>query len=199
MEMDDRIGYILLGALIGFVLGYIVRSLREIKTGVDKVENAVKHQTADERGAMSYRTVQSLALVSVVALTAWAAFSSQSAVNSVKDTQSNINRVTMCSQQFLSRTIGALNERTEYTQSQILANVALQNAQSAFLSDQLVSPPPTEAQSRASLQRYFVAVNQFIKVNGEARKDLAQTPYPTNQALLSCVETGTLDSSRGAN
>lgn len=84
MDFSDRMEWLFLGCLIGFVVGYIVRSLREIKATVDEVDDIVK-QNKDEHGALSWKTASNLSLFLVVALTVWAAFVSQKASNDVEE------------------------------------------------------------------------------------------------------------------
>lgn len=94
MDYGDRLLWLLLGCFIGFVFGYIVRSLREIKEEVDEiVENKRKTSTGDdpetyeqnERGSFSWELASRISLFVVVSLTIWAAFVSQKASNDVAE------------------------------------------------------------------------------------------------------------------
>lgn len=82
MDFWDRILWLAIGCFIGFVLGYIVRSLHYIKETVDHVDEIVvneaetkpKHVRGDN-GFMRHPIAADLAIFLVVGLTVWAALS----------------------------------------------------------------------------------------------------------------------------
>lgn len=82
MNISDRVLYLAIGGLIGFILGYIVRSLRGIETELEETEK--KHKKHDD-GRISGDLVNRVAVFLVVCLTAFAAFRSQSASNKSDD------------------------------------------------------------------------------------------------------------------
>lgn len=96
MEYTDRFLWLSLGGGIGFVLGYIVRSLREIKEEVDEIveiERRIRHddqippKDSSDRSSQgsSWELASRIALFIVVAVTVWAAFVSQKASNDVAE------------------------------------------------------------------------------------------------------------------
>jgi len=78
MDLMDRLMWLLLGCLIGFVLGYIVRSLQDIKEKVDEIDEVVTDAPSkwepNERGFMRLPRFAELSLLLVIALTVWASF-----------------------------------------------------------------------------------------------------------------------------
>lgn len=188
MSFDDRLEWLLVGCVIGFILGYIVRSLREIKEELDEVEKDMKTNRArDDRGFVRNAIVLDVCLVMVIALTVWASFSSQLASNGVKETQQRIARVSYCNQEFQKKTLTALNERTEYTQSQTEQNIALQKAQAAFVSVLLKKPPATEVKRVEALNTYFNALSSFVVVNERAKQKVKNNPFPTTDEFADCL------------
>lgn len=84
MEFADRLGWWLFGCAVGFILGYIVRYLREIKEEVHEVDELVK-KIDKEGGFVRYPYVADVMLIVVVLVTVWAAFLSQKASNDVRE------------------------------------------------------------------------------------------------------------------
>lgn len=186
MSLDERIGWLLLGCMIGFALGYIVRSLREIKEEIQEVDKTVK-RARNEEGFMRNPIVADVALLLVIVLTVWAAFASQKASNDIQDTQDRIARVTICNQQYLSKTIRALNDRTEKFGFQAQANLELQKAQAAMLSVLTAKPPKAAKEKRKAFEDYFDALNEFVSTSAEYQAEAVATPYPTNEELGTCL------------
>lgn len=197
MSLSERVIWFLIGVAIGFVLGYIVRALRNIE------------RKLDDKGFTTNRFVMNVAMALVLALTVWATVSTQLTNNRVQDTQDklidtqnslqdtqdnlqdaqrSIRLVSSCTAIFLSETIVALNERTTYTRDLADANVHLQRSQLKFFSFFLVKPPPTRAQSKAAFEDYLNALTKFVSVSGKSTNKVATNPYPTNQELQDCLE-----------
>ena len=188
MSFEERLVWFLVGAALGFVLGYITRTLREIKEELDEVDTIVKHKR-DETGITRHPLVMDAALFFVVAITVWAAFASQKATNQYQETQEKVNLITYCNEEYLNKTIRALNERTTYAQDQATANVNLQRAQARFLSVLLEKPPLPQLDRETALKRYFRSLSEFIVVNGKAEFKAERYPYPTNAELSNCIES----------
>lgn len=77
MEFDDRVKWLLLGCLIGFVLGYIVRSLKDIKEELHEVDDVLKGACGipnDEQGSIRIPRMQEIGLFIVVLLTVYSSF-----------------------------------------------------------------------------------------------------------------------------
>lgn len=186
MGLDDRITYMLLGAVIGFVLGYMVRYLRDIDETVHQVEDIVREEK-DEIGSISMTYLKNFALMIVVLATVYAAFASQSASNSVKDTQKKLQLVVSCNQEYLAKTINALNQRTQYSLEQTDKNIALQRAQADYLNVVLEIPDAGEIRTDKALRLYFEKLTGFATVSGKQTDKILTNPYPTNTELLDCI------------
>lgn len=190
MDWTERLEWLILGCIIGFILGYIVRTLREIKEELDEVDEIVKNDrniSGSERGALHGPTAAGVMLLIVVALSVWASFSSQKASNDVQSTQDQLAQVTSCNKDYLSRTISVINARTRYAQRQAVANVELQKSQARFVALLLKEPPPDEATSVAAFHEYLNDLNTFINTSSDQANTVEDHPYPTAEELEACV------------
>lgn len=225
MGLDERVTWMLLGCVLGFMVGYLVRTLQEIKGDVevmaddvheikeevDEIDTIIKRRERNEGGFMRNAVVADAVMILVLALCFWASWSTGSTNNKLEDAIKDIKRVqtagmaqdrriekiTQCTLEYTSKTIKALNERTTYTQDQADANVRVLSAQSHFLKIVLILPPVTKAESRAALEEYVSALNDFNRVAAKNRAKVKQYSFPTNQELADClgvtlpeVETG---------
>lgn len=190
MGWPERLEWLMLGCIIGFILGYIVRTLREIKEELDEVDDIVKADHGlpkSERGAIHTPTIAGFMLLVVVAITAWAAFASQQASNKVQATQDQLARVTSCNKAYLSKTIATINARTRYSQRQAVANVELQKSQARFVTLILHEPPYSEQRRRDAFTEYLNDLNTFINTSSDQANTVEQNPYPTTDELDSCI------------
>lgn len=197
--MDVRLGYLLIGCAIGFVLGYVVRSIRELKDKVEEVDKHVLGEDAPENppeGSLnnSYRRgfwrndiATGVALFLVVALTAYAAFLSQKSSNAVERTQDRQEQTIKCTQQYLAVTINALNVRTTSSAEQAKANVELQKAFNVVVLASLHVPPYTKAQARVIVQHYADALQKFLTTSSTQSSNTTKFPYPTPTDLIKCI------------
>jgi hypothetical protein len=186
----------ILGCAIGFFAGYIVRYLQDLKEELDEVDGIVKkelgkrssdHKPQGQDGVISAGDVlRNLALLFVVAVTAWAAFSSAGASSKVAENQREQKVVTDCTKDYLTKTVKALNERTEFTVQQAAANVALQKAQADFFALLLRKPPESVAVRTDAAQTYLKTLQDFVAVSEKTRQKARQFPYPTDQQLNAC-------------
>lgn len=174
MSMSDRLGWFVLGAVIGFVIGFIVRGFREMK--VRKNEN----------GAIKEQTILRISLFCVIVISVTAAFLSQRATNNVTKDQKQISRIVICDQKFLSLTIAALNQRTVYQKSQLDANVTLQRAQYVFFTT-LLKPGVSDTVKLKSVRTYIAALNNFVNINVKTGVTQKQNPYPTEEQFIGCL------------
>lgn len=202
MDMSERMGWLILGCAVGFVLGYIVRALREIKEELDTVDECVKrcqeehdHIPRPDDGYAVPSYVGHIALIVVLFVTVYAAFASQDASNDVREAQKDlratqvvIQNVSVCTQETLAATISALNERTTYTVAQAKANVDLQKAQSSFIAVLVTVPEPSLTERRAALNEYFDKLTSFVALSSQTVNKIEQNPYPTNEDLTRCLE-----------
>lgn len=190
MGWPERLEWLMLGCLIGFILGYIVRTLREIKEELDEVDDIVKADHGlpkSDRGSIHAPTAAGVMLIVVVLITAWAAFASQKASNEVQNTQDQLARVTGCNKDYLSKVIQVINARTRYSQRQAVSNVQLQKSQARFISLLLHDPPPTDDRARSAFSEYFEDLSTFINTSSNQANVVEQNPYPTTAELDACV------------
>lgn len=196
MSFDDRLFWLLLGCVIGFFAGYVTKSFRTMEAidkKLDEVEEIVikdveQHRQRNEQGFFQNPIGSKLALLIVIALTVFAAFSSQKATNDVTRAQGNITRISYCNQVYLSRVIAAVNERTTYTRTQVTANVALQKAQAEMLAILIKRPPVSDADQNSAIQGYFNALTKFVQANSNYENAADANPYPTDEDFTACIK-----------
>lgn len=193
----DRVVWMLVGSLVGFVLGYVVRTLHDSKEEMDEVLEVVREikdkLDADdsnstekrfhingESGSIDLGFLKNLVIAGVVLITAFAAFSSQNASNNVRSS-------TECNRKFLAQTISALNERTTYTVRQSDAIVKLQKAQSVYLKELLVRPPKPDSDLTKALRTYVRTLTRYVEVTDRARAKVEANPFPTESELSKCL------------
>lgn len=192
MGLDERIGWFLIGAFVGFVLGYIVRLLKDIKGEVREVKGEV-HEVDDiikrhnEEGFTRNPIVLDVILLVVVVLTVWSSFASASVSNDVQNTQENQIRSVNCNKQYLRQTIIALNQRTAYVQKQAAVNVDLQTDQHKFFQI-IFENPRNDKIEMAAFKDYLDSLENFVKVNRQVRHAVDFNPYPTAEELSNCIE-----------
>jgi hypothetical protein len=181
MGLDERLFYLIVGCIIGFIIGWFSRSIHNIEEKVTEVDDIIK-KDHDEAGFIRL-------------LTALSSFQSQKVSNDVRSnseqdrkTQERISRITTCNSQFLGRTILALNERTEFSTDQARANVALQKEQLRLLTIALTIPPPNAADGQAAVDRYLSKLNRYVELATKTAQKTATTKYPTLDDFTNCVE-----------
>lgn len=202
MELDDRVGWMLLGCLIGFGFGYIVRFLQEIRDRlnevkeelddvdekVTEVDKIVKKNHPGDAGFMRHRYVADILMIIVLVIVAWSAFASQRASNQVTGTQDEFVIVSVCNQRFLAETIDALNQRTAYTQQQIQANTAVQNDQADLWRLLLEQPPKPEETRRMAAEEYLKSLEEFLAVSEKTSSTVQDNPFPDITDLRRCLD-----------
>jgi hypothetical protein len=211
MGFDDRLLWLIFGVIIGFLLGYLTHWIRDtteklerithrldkIKEELDEVDDLVKQyhppkkssrRSRNERGVLTTRLGMNVSLGIVVALTAFAAFQSQRAVNGVHNSQHRETAVTTCTTQILKSTIKILDVRSEFTRNQAAANVDLQRAQSEMISVLLHEPPYSNERQLNAFKAYFQALNDFVEANGKSETSAKENKYPTVTEFNACVQ-----------
>ena len=194
MPFSERIGWLLLGMAVGFIAGYIVRALRELKDDVHdvkeelhEVDEIVKHKLFGDDGFMNNRIVADVLMVVVLAIVVWAAFASSKASRDVSAVNDKQDVSIDCTEDYLARTVEALNDRTTYTQAQAQANVELQKAQAEFLALIFRRPPYPQEKQEAAGQKYLNALTEFVEVSMKNVTTLEANPYPRPGEFQACL------------
>lgn len=183
MTLDDRLGWMLFGALLGYSLGLLQNAMTEPKL-----------PKRDERGFTRIPIVMDIAVIVVVALTVWAAFASQQANHKVEKQQEDLiadqrhdAKITKCNRDALDQVVAALDARVGSTRMQIEANVDLVEAQQDFFQLVLSEPANDRLEFRA-ITRYLRQMGRFQDANREAIEDVEDVPFPTPEALDICYK-----------
>lgn len=192
MGLDDRFMYLLLGCFIGFVLGYIARTLQTLADRVDEVDKTVKKR--DEGGFVRNPIALDVVLLFVVALTVWAAVASQTAANRSNDTsdkviniQDDMAKNQACTTQVLFDVVTAANDRTTYSSDQADANIKAWQAQLDLLT--LGQNPALSRKQQLELyQTYQDEVRKYLNVAVKARDKANAHAYPTPEDLTNCLQ-----------
>lgn len=191
MDLMDRLIWLALGGTIGFVLGYIVRSLHEIKEKVEHVDKIVspesKWEQKNDSGFMRFPIVADLCLLLALFLTVWASFASQHASNQVKETQKQVEAVTHCNQVYLSALLKGVDSRTTSAKEASDANAELQQAWYQFVRFQLHIPPYPEDDQRRKANIYANKLHAFVEAYSKSKVNQNANPYPTDDQLASCI------------
>ena len=205
MDFGGRLGYLIFGILIGFVLGYFAKGLRDIRTRLDETDAHVKSLEKDihhDDGFFTSEVWNRIALLIVIGFTVWASIVSQISSNAVeknsRDTKANTaavqtqsdqnQRVSDCTASFLLKTSKALNARTAFTSEQADANRDLQKAQANFLGKFIAPARPSQAELNASLVTYFKALTTYLNVSSKTNVNVDNNPYPKAKELQDCLE-----------
>lgn len=195
MDFDDRLGFMLVGA----VIGYSIRTIQEIKKEVGNVDKKLPRKNED--GFMRKPLFADIAILLVVAMCVYASFTTQANNNRLEqavadieqgqveneETRVRLARITNCSSAYLAKTIEALNQRTTYTQEQADANVKLQQAQRDFLTLILTVPPPTDAEATRAVSEYVEKLSAFVEVSDKNKEKTQSYQYPTTDELNNCL------------
>ena len=221
VDFSDRVGWILLGMALGYIIRLLqemkkeVHEVDEIVTRREQRSKTKKpRRERDEGGFMRFPLAADIAMGLVFAMCLWATFTTGATNNKLEDAigdlkaqqtsivagqkedeqiQLRLARITVCTQEYLGKTIKALNTRTEFTQAQANANVKLQQAQTEFLQVVLIRPPVSEAEREAALRLYVTRLEEFVAIADKNRKATAKSDYPKREELQSCLSTPTAD------
>lgn len=199
MDFDERLLYIVIGVIIGFIAGYWTHALREgnkkldvIKEEIHEVDEIVKGEnpnypppTNTERGSISF---VNLCAIIVVMITVFAAVQSQRAVNGSHDTQNRQSALISCTASVVEKTIGTLKIRSDFTLNQVDANVDLQRAQSEMIAVLLHDPPFSTQRQVNAFKGYFDALNHFVHAASTSQDTAENNPYPTVDQFNRCIK-----------
>ena len=194
----DRLAFFLIGVLVGLVLSWL-KDIRkreiEIKQELDEVVEIVKKQDSNEGGFIRLPSLSNILLFAVVTFTLWASFATANTNNNLEQNQKEddaqslrIEAITTCNQEYLFKTIKALNERTTYSQTTADSNVALQKGLAEFIDILLFQPPKTELERRQALERFDEKLAEYVENAGKTKVKTQSFPYPTEDELANCLE-----------
>ena len=193
MGFDDRLGFLLLGCFIGFILGYIVRSLRDIKEELDEVDDYVKNLKKDQKGYLRLNFGQIILLL-VLALTIYGVVVAQLSSNKTNhtadvaaDTAAQLKTVVDCNKTILGVTLVALNERSQFSVDAAEKNISLQESQHSLISLLLGQPPPPPSVGVEATQKYNDDVGEYINVRKKSLQTLKSNPIPTVDQFTKCI------------
>jgi cytoskeletal protein RodZ len=180
----DRMIFMALGCILGFVLGLLIKVDREAKEAcreVKEVHNEVhefieEQHKKEEDGEARWHTI--VILVCVI-LVAYAAIASQIALN-------ESNHQGDCTQRTIVKNLDTQNERSTYTVASVNANKDLQIAQANYI-ELVLKPNATIEQMRAALTVYFDALTKFTTVATANAQKLEQNPLPSSTAYKECL------------
>lgn len=198
MDIFERAIYLALGGAIGFIVGYITRSLRDIKEELDDVDQKVTRHENDQRGIVRWPLAANVALGLVLVLSVWASIASQISSNRANDASdrsddavSRLSTLVKCNGQVLDNLVDASNDRTTYSADQIQANVALQNSFSTLLGVLLHQPPFDEARQEKAVSDYYSDLQTFVVTSHKTADQVKANPYPVKDALGICIANAT--------
>lgn len=190
MTMDERIAWL----AVGCVLGYIVRTLQEIKREVHEVDEIVTKRKPDEEGSISFTLVLNVMILVLFATTIWSALrveqsvdKSDSAIAANSAQNDRIEEISSCNLEYTAKTIAALNSRTTYTKAQLDANVDVMVTQLEFFQLVLKLPPLPEAVQRKAAEEYVLQMDEFVVLSNKQGRTLELNDYPTNEELADCL------------
>lgn len=198
MAFDDRLGWLLIGVVIGFFLGYLTRTLREIKEEVHEVDEIVKsewNKHRDEKGSINLPSWPNIALIIVILATVFAALQSQSAANKVKSTQDELFRtqqklenVVGCNKELLDQTLKVLNVRTRTAEAAAKANLSLQQSQKWLLDVIFHVPPYSTERQEIARKLYAEDLKEFLDTGNNSEFVSKINRYPKAADLTDCIE-----------
>jgi dTDP-4-dehydrorhamnose 3,5-epimerase-like enzyme len=205
MPIDDRFLYFVGGCILGFFLGYVVRTIRETKEEVEEVRDIIKNEgipKRDERGFFntegSKRNWKNWVLLLVVLLSAFASFKSQAASNDVvrtqesqAETQEQLDRVLSCNQEILQKALDVLNQRSTFSQRAANTNLELQKAQKIMFDILFHIPPYSLAVREDAVKDYRAALRNFVDKANESKASAIVSSYPKAEELAACVRRAT--------
>lgn len=188
MAFDDRLLYL----AIGFVLGYFVRILHEVRSDLDEVSSTsrkFRFFRNNEKGSAHRPSMAQVAITVVVLLAFYSAFVSQRVSNNVVDSQDNMEQVVKCNRQVLVGVISTLNQRATYAVEIASANIDLQQAQSDFFEVLLHKPAYSEWRRLRASTMYYDSLQSFLGIAEKNRSKVATNPLPTIEDFSECMGT----------
>lgn len=174
MNLVERAIFLAIGGGLGFILGYIVARLREIKEELDDVaEYQHKH---DERGSFEWSFVN-IALLVVLVVVVVASFSSQRVSNKVDHSMTCITKYNVHQGEALGSRDRAIKAGTA---SEIALWTKYAELYALAKADPTKIPLAQEALNKAVLSHRDALV--------ETQETRSEHPYPNPDVLKDCKE-----------
>lgn len=185
MDLDEKIGWLLLGC----ALGYTLRWMQTLKREVDEIDEIVTRRDRDDAGFVRMPLVLDVMIVILFAATMWTVYADYKQGKEDQRQDDRIEVVGKCTLEFTAKTIRALNERTTYTQGVATSNVDVLESQLEFLQLVLLLPPVDADVRREALSKYVESVDDFVNLSDLAEGKTNLYKYPTNIELSKCLGT----------
>ena len=185
MGVDDRIGFFILGCFLGFVMGYVVRHLREIRNRLDEVDIVVKPKNED--GFLETRFGTNIVMVMVLLMTAGAAFFSQRASDRVEDTQSQVSQTLACHQDVFESFIEFVGKRTELQVAQGKNASETSRKQLGYWNEAFKEPVNYDVAVR-KLKDYLASLEQDVQLSSELANYTVNSEFYKDPGIDKCVE-----------
>lgn len=185
MGLEDRLVWMAVGCFIGFVLGYIVRSLRDIHEKVNHVDqffpdgDSVESSKWDrnEGGFMRHPKIADIAMVLVIGLCVWAAFSTQKVNN-------HLNTVLTCITKYNSHEGTALESRDSKIKAGTQSEIELWGKYGKLYAEAKKDPSKIPALQETLNEAITAHRDDLIRLQ-QARDSY---PYPDPDIVASCKE-----------
>lgn len=182
----DRMIFMALGCIMGFVLGLLIKvdreakeACREVREVHEEVHELLEHEKHKDEKEDGTTVIQTITFVLCALLIGYATVASQLAVN-------KSNHQADCTQTTVVDVLNILGERSTYTVDQVQANKELQEAQADFIS-LVLRPRSTFEQRREALSEYFDALNEFTKYASAAATKASNFPIPKSKGYKECL------------
>lgn len=181
MALSERLGWLLLGMIIGFVLGIIVARLRAIEEKVDAVDEHVKETqrkvSPGSSGFMRQPLGTGMLYFLALLIVFWGTVAGQLALNRVDHTQ-------MCIKQYNIHQGRALTTRDDAIKAGTQSEINLWTRY-AELYAQAKKDPKKIPQAQEALNRAIMSHRDALQ---ETQSTRDSNPYPDPDVLVNCAE-----------
>lgn len=188
MDLLDRLIFFTIGSGVGFILGFVVARLREIRDGVDEVLDIEKEKPdtrkRDEQGGVKRPSLTTIGLALTLIVTAGAAFQTGRVNNELKHTNAQLEHTVTCITEYNVRQGRSLKSRDAAikagTQSEIDLWTTYARLYALATSDPKKIPIAQEALNRA--------IHDHRERLVELQAIRSRHPYPDPDILKNCKE-----------
>lgn len=183
MELSERIGWMLLGMGIGFVLGLIVAHLRTIEEKVDSVDEHITNKR-NERGFTDIPAVASLMYLLVLVIVVWSVIQAARATHESDKAQRELKRTVSCIERYNVRQGDALTSRDKAIRAGTQSEIALWTKYAELYA--LAKEDPSKVpELNEALNRAVLSHRDALEETQGTREE---NPYPNPDILQDCKE-----------